>query len=425
MFKIIYQQLKVNTRLKQVVGLFSVNLVGIPLGIVTSIIVTKYLGAKGFGDYKFITSIFALASIIFTFGFYQAGNRALVLNKDSKKAKEYYGAELVVTAALFGIMSICLLIYGILDSNLQEKQLSKFFLYAIPFSWIFLIQIYFENLFQADNRIRLLAKARLYPQVGFLVMASLNYIAFDISYFDRLTNIWLYYISSIMIVYALIIHQINVSFVNIKTRLLEIWAHNKSYGFDVYIGSLFAVGFAQLSAVFISYYGNDNSGVGFYSLALTLSMPLAFIPNTIATTHYKDFSKQKLIPKKLIIVTLALSLSALIVLWVIVPPFVDYFYGETFYSVVPLNYIISIGMVAHGIADFFNRYMGANGQGKILRNTSFVVGISILVANIALIPKWGEYGAAYTNIISGFVYLIIMSTSYYKYINNENHQRPG
>jgi len=32
---------------------------------------------------------------------------------------------------------------------------------------------------------------------------------------------------------------------------------------------------------------------------------------------------------------------------------------------------MSFGVAAHGFADFFNRYLGANGQGKFLRNSAF------------------------------------------------------
>lgn len=420
MIKRIIQQYGDNLRFRQVIRLFSVNFIGIPLGVITSIVVTKYLGTQGYGDYKFILSIFNFAVIIFTFGFFQAGNRALVLNNDKQKAKEYYGAELAIIGGLFIIMSIFLIFYALYDSNIQEKQLSHFLLYIIPFGWVFLLQKYYETLFQADNQINLLAKTRLYPKIGFLITATIVYFFFINKDFDRLSVIWLFYLITQVLVYSFVLYKLRISFRNIKIRLSEIWNYNKSFGFNIYLGSLFAVGFSQLSLIFISYFGIDNSGVGFYSLALTFSIPLAFIPNTIATTHYKDFSVQKYIPRKLILITLALSFSALIGLWIVVGPFVDFFYGKEFTSVIQLNFIVSIGVIAHGMADFFNRYMGANGKGKTLRNTSLIVGASILLGNLLLIPKWGEFGAAYTNILSGFIYLIVMVLYYVRFVKREN-----
>jgi len=409
-----------NPKLKQIIGLFSANIIGIPIGIITSIVLTRYLGPNGYGDYKFIFSIFNFAIIIFTFGFFQAGNRALVLNMEKQTAREYFGTELAITGALFILMSFFLILYGLYDSNLQEKQLTKTFFFIIPFGWIFLLSIYFETLFHADNRIRMLAQVRLYPKIGFLIMATLIYFVFANMDIDGLSVVWFFYLLTEVIVYIIILVKLNVSFRNFKQRLREIWRYNQSFGFNVYLGSLFAIGFSRFTEILISYFGIDNTGVGFYSLALTFTLPLSLIPNTIATTHYKDFAKFKHIPGKVLGITIVLSLVSLIGIWIIVPPFIKYFYGSDFKSVIMLNFIVSIGVIAHGFGDFYNKYLGANGQGVILRNCSFFVGISMLVLSIALIPKWGEYGAAVAKMITGFVYLIVIIYFYYRFIKSKN-----
>lgn len=403
--------------------MFSVNLIGIPIAIITSILITRYLGAKGFGDYKFIISIFNFAIIIFTFGFFHAGNRAMVLNNDRQKAREYYGAELAITGGLFIVMSIFLTFYALYDHNIQEKQLGNYLLLIIPFGWVFLLLIYFEILFQADNRIRMLAMARLYPKVVFLIAVGLIYFIFINKEVNRLAIMLAIYLTTEVIVYLFILYKLRVSFRNIKQRFLEIWNHNKSFGFNVYVGSLVAVGFANLTAILISYFGVDNSGVGFYTLALSFSTPLSFIPNTIATTHYKDFSVSKSIPKKLFLITLALSSFALIGLWIVVGPFIKFFYDKEFASVIALNFIVSIGVTLYGLSDFFTRYLSANGQGKALRNSSFLVGGCTLFFSLLFIPRWGEYGAAYAKLITGFVYLSIIVWYYFNFINKRNLKR--
>ena len=418
MIKRLLHQYKSNHRVKQVIGLFSVNIIALPIGIVTSIVITKYLGLQGYGDFKFINSIFSIAVIIFSFGFFQAGNRALVLNNDKQKAKEFYGAELVITGGIFIIMTVSLVLYAKIDTNINEKNLSNFLLFIIPFGWVFLLQRYFENLFQADNRIKMLSQFRLYPSVGFLAAATLIYFVLMEKQMNKLAVIWIFNLATQVIVYLFILFKLQVSFKNIRIRLFEIWNFNKSYGFNVYLGSLFAIGFSSLTELLISYFGIDNSGVGLYSLALTFTMPLSLIPNTIATTHYKDFSEANRVPRKLFLITAGLSIIALLGIWLLVGPFIKIFYGNEFENVIPLNFIMSFGVTAHGFADFFNRYLGANGQGMALRNSAFFVGASILIFSLILIPKYGEYGAAYTKLISGFVYLFIIILYYLKFIKN-------
>ena len=417
----IINSLKTNTKVRQVLALFSVSIIGIPIGIITSIVITRYLGPQGFGDYKFILSVFNFAIIIFTFGFYQSGNRALVLNNDRQKAREYYGAEFILTIGIFLIMSLFLVLYALFDKNIQEKQLDKLLLYIIPFGWVFLLLRYYEVLFQADNKIRLLSQVRLYPKIGFLIVAILIYFLFNDINKLRIGLVLALYILVETIVYVCVLFKIKLSFKNLKKRIFEIYIYNKSFGFNVYIGSVAALGFGQLTEILISYFGVDNSGVGFYSLALTFTLPLSLIPNTIATTHYKDFSSAKQIPKKLLYITIGLSLFSIIALWIIVPPFITYFYGEEFLSVVKLNFIVSFGVIAHGFGDFYNRYLGSNGQGKYLRNSSIIVGVVIMILNIAFIPNYGEYGASFARLFSGIIYMLIMIFYYVRYLKlNKN-----
>ena len=198
---------------------------------------------------------------------------------------------------------------------------------------------------------------------------------------------------------------------------MEIWFYNKTYGFNVYFGALFSTGSSALTGLLISYFGINNSGVGFFSLALTITEPLGFIPNVIATTHYKDFSTEKSIPRKLTLITLAVTLSAMIVCWILVGPFVKYFYGPEFRAVIPLTFIVSFGVIMGGFADFFNRFLGSHGQGKALRNSAIIVGIFAMIFNVTLIPLLGETGAAYTTIFSALIYILTMLWFYKRLVN--------
>ena len=112
-----------NQKVRQVAMLFSVSLVSMPIGIVTSVVLSRFLGPNLYGDYNFLDNLFNLATIIFTLGFFYAANRMLVLNHDKKCAREYYGAALVVLIGLFFIMSLALGIYVLVDPNLKQKHL--------------------------------------------------------------------------------------------------------------------------------------------------------------------------------------------------------------------------------------------------------------------------------------------------------------
>ncbi len=395
-------------RLRQVTSLFAVNIFIIPLSIVSNIFITRFLGPEAFGDFKFLFYIFSLGMVIFTFGFFQAGNRALVLNSNPENNREYYGSMLIILGGLFIILAVSLLIYAMVDHNISEKGLRTMLICIIPFSWIFLLMNYFEVLFQADNKISLLAKSRLYPKIIFFIVVLILYLAFNTYKWNRLAIIWILFLATHIIGFLYIVYKVNPSFKNAKKRIGEIWVYNKTFGFNVYYGTLFNVALSGLSALLISYFGINNAGVGYYALAITITDPLSFIPNVIATTHYKDFSTKTSIERRLLLITIGVSVSALLLCWILVGPFIRIFYGPEFNSVISLTYIVSFGVILNGFGDFYNRFLGAHGHGKALRNSAIIVGLVILVCNFTLIPKFGETGAAYTRALSGLTYIISM-----------------
>jgi O-antigen/teichoic acid export membrane protein len=412
-----YSQYCSNPKIKQILLLYAVNVISIPISILTSVILTAYLGAKDYGNFQFLNNLFYFAVIIFTFGFFQAGTRALVQNENAEKAREYYGASLILLAFLFITSAIALTGYALFDANLQRQNLDTVLLWLIPFSWVFILTSYFEVLFQADNRIKLLSISRIAPKVGFLFAAIIICKFFNDKEGNNHANVWFFYLLTQIISFFYILYKLKLSFKNLKRRTKEIWNFNKSFGFDVYLGSVLGVGLAQLTPLFISYFGEDNSGVGFYALALTISTPLLMIPNTLGITHYKEFAGQTCISKKLTSTAVLISFLSLVALWIITAPFINIFYGRDFEPVVNLTLIVSVGMLFHGLADFFNRFIGSHGQGKLLKNSAIIVGVSLFILNIGLVPVYGEKGAAYTRLLSGIIYFACVLVNYLKFSN--------
>lgn len=416
---------KNNLRIRQSISLLTSTLATIPLGIVASIILTNYLGAGDYGNFMFIINLYGFAILIFDFGLFQGGNRALVLNNDSLKSKQYYGVLLLCMFFLFILMTLTLLIFSIFDTNLHSKGLISVFLYSLPFGWLFLLPRFFEGILHADNRIKELAISRLITAGGHLAFYFAAYFFLHSSNHSKLSIIFTLYLFTNLIVFFYLIYKLNPSFKKAKIRMLEVWNYTKYFGFHVYVGSLFGVGMSQVSYILISYFSIENNGVGYFALASAFSSPLKLIPNTIATTYYKEFASMDKIPLKLTIITIAFCVTALIFLFILIPPFVERFYGTDFLPVIKLTYITGIGMMFYGMADYYNRFLGAKGKGILLRNSAIIVGIVILISNILLIPRFAEMGAAFAYLLSGGAYFSAMNFFYKRQIKKvcicQNH----
>lgn len=413
-----YNRLKSNAKAKQSLGLLIINFSGLPLGVATSILLARMLGAEGFGNYNFFFSVFTFSSLIITFGFFQAGNRALVLNHNKTRARNYYGAMLVILFLLFALLSSSLLIYGLLDPNLKNKNLTSTFLAALPLGFIFLSGKYLETLLQADNRISLLSFYRLSTKIFYLLCLIVFYAINSLEEHSLLLTFIYSYFFTHSLAFLIVVTKLKPTTKHITNRFKEIWLYNKSFGLNVYIGSVLAVSFASLNQILISYFSTNNSGVGFYTLALTFCAPLSLIPNTIATVYYKEFARSPKVPTKTLKITLLISIVSLVSLWLVIKPFVLFFYGEEFKPVITYSYIVSLGVLAHGFGDMYNRFLGANGQSIALRNSAFIVGIISILTSFILIPLFGVYGAIATGIAAGFIYLSVIYLYYFKFINN-------
>jgi hypothetical protein len=136
--------------------------------------------------------------------------------------------------------------------------------------------------------------------------------------------VWFTFIISQFVVYLLVLFNIRVSFNNLFWNIKQIINFNKIYGIHVYFGNLLSTLFMQLSPIIISYFSLNNKGVGYYSLSVTLSSPLSFIPAIVGTTHFKEFAKYNKIPGKLVLLTFSISSSLLLLSWIFIPIFIKY-----------------------------------------------------------------------------------------------------
>jgi len=193
-----------------------------------------------------------------------------------------------------------------------------------------------------------------------------------------------------------------------------LWMYNRKFGVHIYTGGLFYAGSLSLTTIMVSYFSPDNSGVGFLALALAITRVLELLPTAIATAYFRDFASQQALSRTLLFITVLLALGGLALTWVLIGPFIHIFYSEDFVPVIALVFPVSTAMLLHGMAGFLNRFLEARGQGKAIRNTYMITGVILVVASVLLIPSGLETGAAIALLISGVVYLAVMTVYYLK-----------
>lgn len=402
-----------NHHMRQSANLFFFNLVGLPLGFITNIVITRYMGAENYGNYLYILKIFEFAYIVFNLGLFRSINRAILLSKSEMKKRQYYGSSIIILGIISIEVLIGLSVFAFIMPDFKEKGIMNMFFYLLPFCFIFYLNHLFEQVLPANNRIDLLIQERYGPKLAFFILSSIIYCFFDNKY-NPIIVIWFFFLTSQFIIYLFILYKLKPLFFNIHTCLKEIFDINKKYGIHIYLGDIGSTAVASIMPLLIGSYCNTNIEVGYYSLSILLCSPLSYIPVVIATSHYSSFSHYKCIPIRLFFITLALSVFAFLILLIIVKPFINTFYTIEFMPVINLTYIVSIGALFYALSDFVSRFLASQGDGKSLRNSSWIVGTCTLIGSIWLIPNYHAYGAAITYIIAGTVYFLVILYYYRK-----------
>lgn len=388
--------------------LFTSSILGVGLGLVSSILNTRFLSPEEYGNYRYVYNIISFLSSLLLFGYFVSGCRLLAVSKDNEINKRINGAMIIILAIAIGIMAAIMIIGSFIQDSLNAS-VSYLFLYSLPVCGAPLIINYINTTFQGENRIKGLSFARLLP---YLIYIPIGYLWYN-SIGSSAKTLMLLQNGCAITIYIILIASLKPKFTNLKPIFKMLNKENREYGFHVYVGSVLAVSFGYVSGITLGVFEDNNVYVGFYTLALTVAMPLSILPTIVGTTHFKEFANTDHIDKRIIRNTIIVSAISLIAFILMIVPIVKWAYSEDYAPVGYYACFIAIGMVLHGFGDMFNRFLGAHGKGKAIRNSAVITGIAQLVGSIIFVYYMGIIGAISTRIISSAIYFLMM-TYYYK-----------
>lgn len=400
---------------KQIVYLYCSTIGGVLLGVLVSILNTRFLIPSEYGDVRYVNNIISFFSGIFLFGYFVSGSRLLALSESKEEASRIKGALVCILGITILLMMIVMLLSGVIHNFVLHKSYYSLFYFAIPVCGSTLLLNYINTSSQGDNSISTIAAARIWPQLMYLLTAFLVY-----KYFGATSKRMILIQNGIYaLVLAILIFKNSPKFSQLKETFKKLNEENKKYGFQVYVGSLANVSVQYIAGMSLGVLSNDNTNVGFYTLALTVTTPLMMLPNVIGTTYFKQFAHQKFIPRKVILGTYTMSIVTLVGFCVLIFPIVDVLYNESYSNVALYASVLAIGFTMHGLGDVYNRFLGAHGLGKYLRNAAFISGGIALAGYTVGIYFGGITAAIITRILSSSIYFLVLLL-YYRKVTTKN-----
>lgn len=395
---------------RQVLLLYCSTLLSVLFGVLASIVNTRFLEPDQYGDVRYVQNIINFIASLLLFGFFLSGSRLLALSNDVERSRRIRGA-LIVILFVAGILlcsttALCSLLFY------NKPSVSSLFLISVPVCLFPLLSNYVNTTAQGDNHIDKIAAARLLPALIYVPLAYFVYLHFGATSSRMILLQWGVY----SLILVLVIISTNPSFKNLKDIFNDLIKENKAYGFQLYLGSLVMVSTGYLAGIFIGHFNSDNSEVGFYTLALTVTSPLSMLPSIIGTTYFKQFATEPRIPSKVMKASIILTLASCILFIILIKPIVLFLYSAKYETVGTYASLLAIGFSVHGLGDMINRYLGSHGQGKSIRNSSIANGCLKLFGYSVFVYFWNTNGAILTTILCDFLYAIVIYYYYLRFV---------
>lgn len=407
--------MSLNKNSKQVIVLYFCTLLGVLVGMLVSVLNTRNLAPNEYGDVRYVNNIIQMLSGILLFGYFVTGSRLLAIAKSREEASQIKGGLVTILAITVAIMMVCMVACGLIHHYILHKDYAWLFYTAIPVCGSTLLLNYMNTSAQGDNSIYSIAAARLLPSTIYLLVAYFVYRRFGASS-------WLMLVLQngiALTVLSVIIWRNKPSFKNLKQTFKVLQKENKSYGLQVYYGSLTGVSIHYIAGITLGMFAANNANVGFYSLALTVTRPLAMLPSIIGTTYFKRFAHENNISHKILFTTFSMSFLSMLGFIILIYPFVGFLYDDRYSDVALYACILSVGFTFHGLGDVFNRFLGAHGQGKSLRNGAFISGGIALIGYTIGVYYFRIWGAIATKIMTSLAYFTSMLVYYLNYIKKK------
>ena len=400
----------------KILTLYGASFIGIILGFAISVFNTSVLGKEAFGDFKFIETVFRFLASLVTVGVFISITRMLAIAKEKvykQKLIGFFVLALIITG-LIGV--ILLIIFSYLEPIWFSGNLGEYFRNYSFLIFAILGTLALREILKGLNQIYTLSLLNALPAIAYL----------GIAYFYNLQNP-LYLADIFLLLYGIqfiflliIIIKLKPDFKLPKGLYKEVMLENKTNGKPVYFGSLAGVATAHIAGFALSYY-IDNTQVGFFTLAITICTPLVMIPSVLGTVFFKRFASLEYIPKNVIFFSLIASAIALIIFYLFIEKVFLLFYPAEFSPAIDISMILIFGFLLHGLGDLINRFLGAKGKGKFLRNSAFMVGIVNILGYTILVNYFGVTGAIVTKILASATYLLMMYYYYTKFTKSNNY----
>jgi O-antigen/teichoic acid export membrane protein len=214
--------------------------------------------------------------------------------------------------------------------------------------------------------------------------------------------------------------RLGVVFLHWRSWSRAIIRENRRTGFPIYIGGIFGGASAQIVAMWVAEF-TSLSRYGQYALALAVSAPLSVLVSSVGTVVFRSSSRSDSLSNRVLFFSFGLGGSLGLLYFVATETLLIRAFGSQYGLSVKMAQVLGVGSLMIGWGDIFNRFLGAQGQGRGLCIAAVSTGTVGIVSAAILLPKWDAYGAVASSVLAATTYFALMVALYIRHTARHGH----
>jgi O-antigen/teichoic acid export membrane protein len=363
----------------------------------------KYIGPESFGKLAFTTSIFIFVQTLSWFG---AQN--ILFKRFSENTQS--GINLAISTQsmrfyIYLITSICVLVYLWFSSD----TLTFIFGLGNCIASYFII----NDIFTIYNNSQLISIINALTNIIGLILALILRFILVLVEADAYTMIFP------IILLAMVPLILKKNYFYKKNLIMKNIKDEKRYnkyifitGGSLVLSTLSIALYTQISNIFLAKF-TSFSDLAIYNIAITIGGAWGFINISLITSYFSkiyetsdNYKEQKYL-RQIHLITIAISLFILIIVYFLGPWVIQKLYGNSFFEASKLLPFIVIATMLSALGTISYRYMIKFNAYKYLSIKMFTIGLLAIPLSYILIKKYGVIGAAWCFIITELISLTI------------------
>ena len=391
------------------------------LSLITIIIITRFYGAEGNGQYVVALILPTTLAMIMNLGISSSNIYYIASKKIDVSCAWSVTLKIFFYIVIVGLLIGFLLLYFGADKFFPGLDTTILFLGLMGFPLILLLSLisgFFQALqdFKSFNLILIMQ-----PALSLLFVVGLWGLKYD--------SIILLFVFQILSLILTTIVAIVVLY-RVKTSKRTITEKNKTsqnyakkiltYGYKSHISNLLAFINEKADSFIINLFLGPTS-VGIYFIALRLADTLSLLSNAVSTIalprlselHDQDEIKNYLTPL-IARCVLVITFSGALILALVGYLFIDIIFGVEFSTATYALFSILPGVVFSSVSRVLANDIAARGRPEVNMYTSWISVILNVGGNIYMIPKYGIVGAGLS---TSFAYFVNFTLRIFMYKN--------